>query len=74
MGIALLGEGIVFPKITTLMLTMIIVLAVAVTALVMLYEEPTLRRKFDGDYENYCRNVHRWIPRLRPFDNPQPLP
>ena len=73
-GMALLGEAIVFPKITTLMLTMIVVLAVVVSALVMLYEEPTLRRMFDGDYENYCRNVHRWIPRLRPFDNPQPLP
>jgi len=74
MGTALLGEGIVFPKITTLMLTMVIVLAVAVSAFIMLYEEPTLRRLFDGDYENYCRNVRRWIPRLRPFDNPLPLP
>ncbi len=74
MGTALLGEGIVFPKITTLMLTMVIVLAVAVSAFIMLYEEPTLRRLFDGDYENYCSKVRRWIPRLRPFDNPLPLP
>ena len=74
MGTALIGEGIVFPKITTLMLTMVIVLAVAVSAFIMLYEEPTLRRLFDGDYENYCRNVRRWIPRLRPFDNHPALP
>ena len=30
---------------------------------VVLYEEPTLRRTFDGDYEAYCRRVDRWWPR-----------
>jgi protein-S-isoprenylcysteine O-methyltransferase Ste14 len=40
--------------------------AFAVAALfVRLYEEPTLRRTFGADYEEYCRNVPRWIPRLR---------
>ena len=29
---------------------------------VVLYEEPTLRRIFDGDYEAYCRRVGRWWP------------
>ena len=27
--------------------------------LVVLYEEPTLRRTFDGDYEAYCLRVGR---------------
>jgi protein-S-isoprenylcysteine O-methyltransferase Ste14 len=31
---------------------------------VVLYEEPTLRRTFDGDYETYCRLVGRWWPKL----------
>ena len=31
---------------------------------VMLYEEPTLLRIFDGEYEVYCRRVGRWWPRL----------
>lgn len=31
--------------------------------LVILYEEPTLRHKFDGDYEAYCLGTPRWIPR-----------
>ncbi len=70
MGIALLGEGIVYPNLTTLMLVLIVVLWAVVTLFIIGYEEPTLRRMFDGDYEIYCRNVHRWIPRLRPFDNP----
>lgn len=29
-------------------------------------EEPTLRRAFGGEYEEYCRCVRRWWPRLRP--------
>jgi protein-S-isoprenylcysteine O-methyltransferase Ste14 len=28
---------------------------------VMLYEEPTLRGLFGGQYEAYCREVPRWI-------------
>jgi protein-S-isoprenylcysteine O-methyltransferase Ste14 len=26
------------------------------------YEEPTLRRMFGGDYDDYCRRVGRWWP------------
>jgi protein-S-isoprenylcysteine O-methyltransferase Ste14 len=40
-----------------------VVLGVAL--FVMLYEEPTLRKMFGADYEKYCRNVGRWVPRLR---------
>jgi protein-S-isoprenylcysteine O-methyltransferase Ste14 len=32
---------------------------------VTLYEEPILRRKFGAEYEAYCRQVPRWVPRLR---------
>jgi hypothetical protein len=32
---------------------------------VIAYEEPTLRRHFDGAYERYCAAVPRWLPRLR---------
>jgi protein-S-isoprenylcysteine O-methyltransferase Ste14 len=39
--------------------------ALGVHLFVFLYEEPTLREKFDGDYDTYCRNVHRWWPRIR---------
>ena len=31
---------------------------------VVAYEEPTLRSKFGASYENYCRTVNRWIPRV----------
>jgi protein-S-isoprenylcysteine O-methyltransferase Ste14 len=32
---------------------------------VILYEEPALRARFDGEYEEFCRRVPRWIPRVR---------
>lgn len=49
--------------------------AIAVACLVVLgvhlfvlgYEEPTLRRMFGAEYEEYCRNVSRWLPRVKPW-------
>ena len=35
-----------------------------VHAFVVLYEEPTLKRKFGPSYEDYVRRVPRWIPKL----------
>jgi protein-S-isoprenylcysteine O-methyltransferase Ste14 len=37
---------------------------VAYNLIVLLYEEPALRRKFGEPYERYCRAVPRWLPRL----------
>ena len=37
-----------------------------VNVFVMGYEEPTLRRQFGASYDEYTRQVARWIPRLRP--------
>lgn len=36
-----------------------------VNVFVMGYEEPDLRRRFDGSYALYCRRVGRWLPRIR---------
>ena len=67
MGLVLIGEAIVFPNITLLMLGLTAALFLFVTAFVIVYEEPTLRRTFGTDYEAYCRAVRRWIPRLQPW-------
>jgi protein-S-isoprenylcysteine O-methyltransferase Ste14 len=29
---------------------------------VVLYEEPTLRRKFGESYQKYCKAIPRWLP------------
>ncbi len=34
---------------------------------VRFHEEPSLRRRFGAEYDNYCRMVPRWLPRLRPW-------
>ena len=51
------------------------IVAVAAVALgvhlfVVFHEEPTLREKFGADYEEYCRNVGRWWPRMGGWDSP----
>lgn len=38
-------------------------LTVAYDLFVRLYEEPTLRRMFGGEYVRYCAEVSRWMPR-----------
>ncbi len=37
---------------------------VGVNLFVLFFEEPTLRRKFGAEYEEYCKRVPRWIPRV----------
>ncbi len=32
---------------------------------VVLYEEPTLKGKFGASYEEYLKNVPRWVPKFR---------
>ena len=40
-------------------------LLVGIHLLVVLYEEPILRRRFGDSYEEYCSRVPRWVPRRR---------
>ena len=37
---------------------------------VVVYEEPTLRKTFGDEHAEFCANVPRWIPRLRPWKGP----
>jgi protein-S-isoprenylcysteine O-methyltransferase Ste14 len=39
----------------------------AFNGFVLLYEEPSLRRRFGESYREYCANVGRWIPRFTPW-------
>ena len=38
---------------------------IGVHLFVILYEEPTLKRKFGAVYEEYLKRVPRWIPKVR---------
>jgi len=41
------------------------VLALIFHAIVIFYEEPSLAKKFGRTYADYCRNVPRWLPKIR---------
>jgi len=66
------GQGLLFGSVGLLEYGAIVWLGFS--AFVILYEEPTLRRKFGGEYEKYCANVRRWIPRLNPYTKAQESP
>jgi protein-S-isoprenylcysteine O-methyltransferase Ste14 len=59
-----IGLWIVFGHASLAAMIAVAAVGLGVHLFVMFYEEPTLRSKFDGDYEEYCRNVRRWWPRL----------
>ncbi len=42
-----------------------VVVFIAFHTFVTYYEEPTLKRNFGAGYEEYLRNVPRWLPRIR---------
>jgi protein-S-isoprenylcysteine O-methyltransferase Ste14 len=45
----------------------LVVFAAVVALFIWLHEEPSLRAKFGAEYEEYCRNVPRFLPRLWPW-------
>jgi protein-S-isoprenylcysteine O-methyltransferase Ste14 len=58
------GLWIVFGHPNPMLIAIVALVAIGVHLFVILYEEPTLRKKFGDDYQDYCRNVRRWWPRL----------
>jgi protein-S-isoprenylcysteine O-methyltransferase Ste14 len=60
-----IGLWIVFGHAYPALIASVITVALGMHLFVMLYEEPTLGKKFSADYEEYRHNVHRWWPRLR---------
>jgi protein-S-isoprenylcysteine O-methyltransferase Ste14 len=63
-----IGLWIVFGHANLLSIAAVAAVALGVHLFVILYEEPTLRRKFGADDEAYCRNVSRWWPRMKGWD------
>ncbi len=57
------GEAAVFRYLALVELA--VVFFVGVNLFVLFFEEPALRQKFGAEYEEYCRRVARWLPRLK---------
>jgi protein-S-isoprenylcysteine O-methyltransferase Ste14 len=67
-----IGLWIVFGHANPRLIAAVAAIAIGVHLFVLLNEEPTLRKKFGNDYEEYCRNVRRCWPRLRAWQQPVP--
>jgi|SRR5579872_216909 len=63
-----IGLWTIFGHPEPVLIAAVAAIALGVYLFVLFYEEPTLRRKFGADYEEYCRNVPRWWPRLQGWD------
>lgn len=61
----IVGQGLLLGNVHVLEYAAVIWLAFHL--FVLLYEEPALRSTFADEYEAFCANVPRWIPRLRPW-------
>jgi len=68
----ILGEGLILGNVN--------VLAYGVLAwlgtnwFVLAYEEPALRKAFGAEYDAFCTNVPRWVPRLSAWTPEQAPP
>jgi protein-S-isoprenylcysteine O-methyltransferase Ste14 len=65
--LTVLGETIFFGSIS--MFVLFLVLFIGNHILFIKYEEPNLIKRFGDDYREYMKNVPRWLPRLKPWDN-----
>jgi protein-S-isoprenylcysteine O-methyltransferase Ste14 len=62
-----IGLWIVFGRANWSLTVGAVAVVLGVALFVRLYEEPTLRRMFGADYDEYCRHVRRWLPRFTPW-------
>jgi len=58
------GLWVVFGHANSVAIAAVAGVALGVHLFVVFYEEPTLRKKFGVEYEEYCRNVGRWRPHV----------
>jgi len=61
-ALAILGEAVIFRSVHVAEYAAVMLLTAHV--FVVLYEEPTLQRQFGTSYEDYRKNVPRWVPRV----------
>ena len=64
-GVFLIISGIFIIYINYLILIYGMLLLLFINTFIMKYEEPKLTQTFGEQYLEYCKNVHRWIPRIK---------
>lgn len=68
LGVGWVGLWVVFGRASLAAIVGACLAALGVVLFVRLYEEPHLRKTFGAEYEEYCRNVRRWAPRMRAWN------
>ena len=63
-----IGLWVVFGRANLATIAVACAVILGVALFVLLYEEPTLRKVFGAEYEEYCKNVHRWVPRMHTWE------
>jgi protein-S-isoprenylcysteine O-methyltransferase Ste14 len=66
------GLWVIFGRTSTTAIAVASIAIVGVFLFVVLYEEPALRKRFGADYEEYCRHVRRWLPRVHAWQKLKP--
>ncbi len=64
--LVLIGEALIFQSVW--LLAWAIFFFGLNTIYFIMKEEPDLLKRFGKPYEEYCRHVNRWIPRISPWD------
>ena len=64
-GVLLIAFGEALATVSSKLLIYAVSLTVAIQLLVVIIEEPVLRKRFGDVYDVYCAKVPRWIPKLR---------
>jgi protein-S-isoprenylcysteine O-methyltransferase Ste14 len=62
------GLWVIFGRANLVTIAGVCAVVLGVALFVRLYEEPHLRKIFGSEYEEYCRNVRRWMPRMRAWN------
>jgi len=60
--LVLVGESALYASVFVFLYSLLVIAVAHI--FVIFYEEPKLKKKFEGDYEQYLRIVPRWIPRI----------
>jgi protein-S-isoprenylcysteine O-methyltransferase Ste14 len=63
LSVTMIVLGEVLLTLSTALATYWVIWFITANLFVMGYEEPTLRREFGAEYDEYCRRVGRWVPR-----------
>jgi protein-S-isoprenylcysteine O-methyltransferase Ste14 len=65
-----IGLWVVFGHAKPVAIAIVVAVVLGVHLFVIFYERANVAQEIRADYDDYCRNVGRWWPRLRGWEEP----